>query len=527
MRHLGLKHIGLKHIGLKHIGLALCLTGCTQDEPVPVTAASSPLQRLTATEYVNTVRDLVGAPTLEVTLAVDDGKLAGFDSNAATAVGELTVERYRASAELIADAVAPQLATAHPCEPADQECVAKLTDTLGRRAFRRPLSDAERASLSELYQAGANQGAHPGGVRLVLQGALQSGSFLYRPELGVPRGAAVAKLSDYEVASRMSYLLWDTMPDDALLAAADAGQLATAGGVEVHARRMLDDPRARTTLVAFHVQWLGLDREVTKDAQLYPAFGPELLADMRRETALFIEHTLFDGDGTLDALLTASYAFPSGRTAPLYGVDVAPAGDFFGVPVDPNERAGLLTQPLVMAVHAHRDQGSPVRRGKLVRERLLCDPLQPPPANVAVTVSAPSPDSTERQRFAQHSANPACSGCHRLMDPIGLGMSNYDAVGAFQTNDASGTVDARGEIVDWQDGQFIGAVELSRKLAASDTVRRCVARNWFTFALGRVGAVEDDASFEAVMAAFLQSGRRIDELVVALITSDAFRFKSI
>jgi hypothetical protein len=295
---------------------------------------------------------------------------------------------------------------------------------------------------------------------------------------------------------------------------------------------MLEDPRATDAIANFHVQWLHIDTlsGLEKDPTAYPTFDPALRDAMAQETGRFADWVIRFDDARLETLLTAPYSFLEGPLFDLYGVS-APADHDPTLPVDldPTQRAGLLTQPGVLAVHAHANQSSPVHRGKIVRENMLCTPLAPPPPEVDVVPPPLDPDATTRERFDQHRSDPSCAACHKLIDPIGFGFEHYDGIGAWRDTEADRPVDASGELfgTDDIDGPFDGAPELGRVLASSEQVRACVAEQWFGFAFGRTPAEDDTCSFDAMALAFAESDQNIAELLVALITTDAFRYRRI
>jgi hypothetical protein len=357
---------------------------------------------------------------------------------------------------------------------------------------------------------------------------LQSPDFLYLPELGgeIPQGELVA-LDGHELASRLSYFLWSSMPDDELLDAADS--LADPEVLEAQTRRMLDDPRARESIAAFHTQWVGLHNvdELFKDPALFPMFDDATKAAMAAETARFAEYVVFEDDARLQTLLTAPYSLIDPPLFAIYGMDEPPEHDpAQPVMLDPSQRGGLLTQPGFLAVHAHHNQTSPVHRGVAIRRNFLCQDLPPPPADVDNTPPPIDPDSTTRERFEQHKSDPTCAACHVLIDDVGLAFEHYDPVGTWRTMDGTGQVDASGELVGADDanGPFYGALELGEKLAASTMVRECVAQQWFRFALGRSLDDDDECASQQMRAAFESSDFDIRELLVAVITSPSFRY---
>jgi hypothetical protein len=494
----------------------------------PVVAASVPLRRLTNEEYNNTVRDLLGDTTRPADAFPPDEAVAGFENNTVSPVTQALVERYLDTAEALAARAVLRLDKLLPCPtaPPPDACARQFIAAFGRRAYRRPLGDAERAELLALYADKARRSGPARAVQLVLTAILASPEFLYRLEPA--DGATTARpLTGYELATRLAYFLWASTPDQALLDAAAAGQLQTPEDVERAARRLLTDPRAVDGIRSFHRQWLDLrvlDTE-SKDPVLYPAFTPELKAAMVEETLRFAAHAVLAGGDTVATLFTSPKSYVNPPLARLYGVP-APAGDGFAlVDLPPQQRAGLLTQASVMTVLAGAEEASPILRGKFVREKILCETIRPPPPDVDLRTPPFDPRQTKKERFARHRSDPSCAFCHDKMDPTGFGFEHYDAVGAWRAVDGAFPVDAGGRLsgTDDADGPFDGAVALAARLAKSPQVRRCVATQWFRAALGRGERPEDSASREAAYQAFARAGFDVRELIVAIARSDAFR----
>jgi hypothetical protein len=482
-----------------------------------ISPGPAPVRRMTRFEYDNTVRDLLGDTTSPARDFGAEEEANGFSNNAANLVTTSALaEKYMRAAEGIAERATADLpALTGMCDmTADEDgCARGFIAAFLQRAFRRPPTDDELAAFYTLYEAGRATDLR-NGLSMVIEAALQSPAFLYRLEFErMAPGEPVVLLDGYELASRLSYLLWGSMPDDRLLEAAAMGRLETPADIEREARRLIADPKTRDVVAEFHRQWLDYDRiaNVGKDATLFPEWSPAIGALMAEETRRFVDETVFNGDGTLGALLTA----------PSTDLDPTLAG-FYG----PSERRGLLTQGALLTVNAHSNQTSPVHRGRLVREQFLCDIMPPPPPDVVITVPEPDPESTARERFAQHSADSSCSGCHYLMDPIGFGFETYDAVGRYRTEEGGETIDATGNLAQTDiDGDFRGVDELSQGLARSTDVSRCYALQWFRFGYGRGETRSDDESLAKINAAFEASGGDVIELLVALTQTDAFRYR--
>jgi hypothetical protein len=288
---------------------------------------------------------------------------------------------------------------------------------------------------------------------------------------------------------------------------------------------MLLDPKGRDGVVEFFNQWLDIEKlKVTeKDPAIFPSYSAAVRDEMWQETANFVDSVVRQGDARLQTLLTSNLAQPSPSLAPLYGI--APGTAL--APLDGQVRAGLLTHPSVLAVHAHADQSSPVKRGAFVRERVLCTPLPDPPPAVNDTPPVANPNATTRERFSAHRANPQCASCHSLIDPVGFAFEKYDGMGLYRTMEGTLPIDTTGELTGTDvDGAIAGAVDLTQKLASSPMVQECMATQWLRYAVRREEGAADACSLQQVQAAFAQSGD-VRQLVVAIVQSDAFRFKSL
>jgi hypothetical protein len=498
--------------------------------------APAPMQRLTHAQYDNTVRDLLGAGGDPAAAFAEDEEQAGYAANTQLPVQELQLTQYQQAAEtLAAQAVKSSYASIVPCTPAKDEgpCVDQFVRTFGKRAFRRPLADGEAAAYTALFGVGRAGGDFSAGVSIVVAAMLQSPNFLYRIEWGAPGAPPEADgavpLSSYEVASRLSYFLWNTMPDDVLLGAADANQLDTADRVAAMAQRMLQDPRARDGFASFHEQWLQLQGLATLQ-KTDPAFTPDLRAAMNDEVVALVDAVVRQGDGRLETLLTADFSLVRGPLFSVYGLPPPspPSSPVLMRVSLPAERAGVLTLPAVLAVHAHADQTSIVHRGLLVREQFLCTPIPPPPANVDTTVPPTAANLTQRQFIDAHAQNGACSGCHDLMDPLGDAFEEFDWIGRFRQTDGNQPVDSTGQLAgtSGQDGAVANAADLAHRLASAPEVRDCVLRQWFRYLFGRVETDGDAATLALAMSSFESGGFRIPDLVVALTRTRSFRYRT-
>ncbi len=504
-----------------------------EEETRETDVGSSGFARLTRDHYRATVRDLFGLEVSADELPGDE-KTGPFEANSSSPITFSSADRYRRAAQRISGLLdTTAFVRCTPAGAADATCAEAVVRGLGRRIYRRPLDPAEVAGLLDVFRLGAREsGAFAGGIRLAAQAMLSSPRFLYRIEVGTPGPRpAVVRRTPHEMAARLSFFLWGTTPDGILSAAADAGALTTRPSVGEHAARMLADPRADGVLRSFVRQWLGLDElpHLIRSVKRYPQF-PSLALDMVREAEDFAVHVFRKGDRTLTTLMTAPYTIATPRLAKaVYGTAGTSTveGETVRVNLDPAQRAGLLTGSGLMTVTAHQDQTSPVLRGVLIRERFLCQDLPSPPDNVNNTPPRVKGKLSARERWSDHTLDVGCGGCHKLIDPIGFGFESYDPLGRFRTVDAGHSIDARGEIAGTDDvaQPFDGAVDLARRLARSTVVQRCFARQWARLALSREPGPADARSMEEVHRAFARSGLDVRALVLALVTSDAFRFR--
>lgn len=498
---------------------ALC-----KDDSVPA-VGPAPLRRLTRLEYDNTVRDLVGDTTGLAAAFSEDEAVGGYDANSIAAVSKLQLEDYLDAAEKIAKtAVDTKLTQVVACDITTDACAQSFVADFGRRAFRRALSSEEKTDYFDLYKSSKAQWSAKVGIELVMRAMLASPNFTYLVESTVPGSGSVARVDAYTVASRLSYFLWASMPDDDLLDAAESGALDTPTGVEAEARRLLKDPRAAATIASFHDQWLGIAHleEAAKDTKVFPEWNDQLADSMREETRRFTTAVVLSGDAKLSTLLTSNESYIDGSLAALYGVS-APTKAWDKVTLPADERVGVLTHASMMAAHSGASETSWVHRGKVIRERFLCDPVGSPPPGV---------ESNEAKDLARLE-DPACSGCHQKMDPIGFGFDAYSPTGSYRLVDEHGkAVTTAGNVADTEAGsdiagQFDGAVELAHKLAASEDVGRCVAVQWFRYATRRVESDQDACSVAALQKKFAESNYDVRELLVAIATTDSFRYRAV
>jgi hypothetical protein len=532
------------------VGLTACVgnIGSSDDSvgPLPGSTSASctevqlaPMRRLSRAEYLASVRDLFPGVDLGNVAIGKDPHEHGFENRAELLNPQpLLIEQYNTAASEIAARVIEDPASVLPCAPeasSEADCGAQFLDAFGTRVFRRPLTSDEKTTYTTFFEGelAAGSGFH-GAVQLTIEVLLQAPQFLYRLEFGEPDPIApgLAQLTPYEIATRMSYLLWGSGPDAALLESAKAGGLATPAEREAEARRMLADPRARDMLVEFHRQWLDLDGllDEPKDPTAYPTYDAALVSAIREESDRFVGNVMWNGDGTVRSLLTSTTTEVNAPLAALYGVP-APASEWAEVSLDPAERAGLLTRANFLASRAHKIAGSPPLRAVFVLERLLCQTPAPPPADANLSEPAAEPDTagkTNRELFEERLAPDACKGCHQTFTDLGYAFENYDAVGRYRTEDNGQPVDATGQFslgdIDWQ---LQGSIDLSEKLAESAEVERCVAGFWFEYALGRAQESSDACRVEALGDALAAAHGDVRELLVAVVKEPDFAVRPV
>ncbi len=496
------------------------------------------IRRLLGWQYRNAIRDLLGAEAAQVVTPPPDAAVNGFDAIGAAqlTVSANGVDDYRKSALAAAQqglADATRRAALVPCAPSapdDAACLEQVVRAFGVRAWRRPLLDDEVQDWVQLGQeAGRAHGAFDRAMELVMAGLLQSPDFLYQIEVGEPDPDAPERLrlTDFELATRMSFFLVGSIPDAALLEAAAQGELSTPEGIRQHAQRLLEKPEARAALQRFFdeaFQLRALD-DLVKDTALFPQFSPALARAMRTETELLIEDVIWTREGDLRDVLDAPWTFVNADLAALYDLPAASQSGFARVDLPAtSKRAGFLSQASFLAMNAHTTETSPTHRGKFIRERLLCGTIPAPPPGVS-TMLEPVPDGnprTMRERLKEHQTNPSCSGCHVMMDNLGLGFENFDALGRYRETEHGLPIDPVSQFDD--KGSFDGPRALAALLRDDARVTDCIVRNVFRMATGHVDTAGEAAAIRRAQGAFAASGYRMKALLAEVVASDAFRF---
>ncbi len=499
------------------------------------------LRRLNRAQYDATLRELgLLGPGESVAKGFTGDSTVGGRKHGFTSGGAvdpvLSRDLLDAAISVAGSPAATKLAGCQPQSATEQDsCARDVIGSFGRRAFRRSLTPAERDELFQVFDAVRQQSDFQGGMQAMLAAILSAPEFLYLVEAEQGAAGSVVALDGPALASRLSYFLWDSAPDEALLTAAEAGQLSTVDGMRSAAARLFDDPRARPSVERFLREWTGIDR--LAEAQKVGADGwytPELVSDLQASLLGSLEGAFFGAEPTLRELMASKTLLVNDRIATAYGL--SGSGASLSPVTAPAERLGFLTHPAFMALQAKPTRSDPIHRGLFVREQLLCDELPDPPVTdengnpIVFNVGDTGPGVTNRQRFKEHTAAALCAGCHTLIDPLGFGFENYDQVGRFRTSDENGNaIDASGDVQGDNDatGSFNGASELVARLAQSKTVARCLTVQWFRYGLGRDEADADSCALSAVQARFDQSDGNLKEMLLSLASSDSFRYRKV
>jgi len=489
--------------------------------------------RLTHTQYQNTVNDLFGiVDSSTAAFAPDALNGATFDTSIDFRVDGRLGPQYRSAAEALAqravsdDAVFKRIVT---CDTSDPSCSSTFIRTFGTRAFRHPISDDEVTRFGALFAQGpdlvGSGDAFKDGVSLVVEAMLQSPQFLYRAELGQKASTgnpALLALDDYDLASRLSYFLWGSMPDNALFQAASDAKLNAPDQIQASAERLVADARATSVAVSFHDQaWaFGRFARISPDAATYPKAPSDLVARVTDAAHAFVGNVV-ESDGGLSELLTAPYAFADSATAPLYGKQVTATG-LTRIDFTAGERQGILMQLGFLASNAYAIKTDPIHRGLFVLRNLLCNTdIGDPPAGASQTPppKTDTPPKTTRGEVALLTGQDACKGCHGLINPPGFAFEGFDAVGQARKDEGGEPLDTTGSIeLDGSEVAFKDAFELVQAVAGSRAARTCYAGKWLEFAYGRKFSPLDGQA-QTALAANPQSARAV---MKAITQTEAF-----
>jgi hypothetical protein len=515
---------------------------------VDVTAFS----RLTNSQFVRSLRDLAAPIKLDDNLGANlpaeasdkEGYLNNWESQSLEAK---VIEQVEATSRAAAKKIVASLgmlgigACGAPKDAAGESaCAAAFIDSFGGRAWRHPLSSEEKQRLQGLFDASTKSWGFGDAMTVVASAILSSPQFLYQVQAGAKDGDGNLKLTGYELATRLSYLVWGTTPDKALMDAAGKGDLDTMAGLEQQTARLLADPRSADGLAEFAAQWLRFAKLAQdlpasrKDKVRFPDYTDAMSTASFSGLQRFTQDALFGDGGGVQKLLTSNSAWVNGASASLYGVKASGDG-LTSVSLDKAQRRGFLTQAAVMAGFAHETVQAPVQRGVFVLEHLLCSPPPPPPPNVPGAPPAAATDvETTRQKFARahEGAGSTCKACHGRIDGVGFLFENYDGVGRWQTSEPSAKgplmIDASGSISGTSDadGKYANAVEMIDKLAKSEQVAQCFVSNFYHYALSREAVDADGCAIAGTTDQVIADGGSFKSLLMAVVKSNQFRYRA-
>jgi hypothetical protein len=525
------------------VSMAIVAFGCAgtysggEGNAPKVEAGPVALRRLTAEQYANSVRDVLGSHITVPDRIDPDERASGLLSVGSTFAGITPsgFEKYEAAATVIAKQA---LDVEHrnalmPCEPSsatssDDACARQLIEQVGRRLFRRPLEPDEIESRVELAaNATGVLGDFHQGLELALASLLVSPDFLFRVETSEPDPADAdrLRLTAATIASRLSYWLWNSTPDEELLALAQSGELLDPDQLAAQVDRLLDSPRAEAGIRALFSDMYDFrefdDGLVAKDSTLFPAYTESVAADAQEQTLrTIVDHLAEDRD--YRQLFTTRRSFLTRELGQLYRVPVVSVGGWeahtFG---EDSVRAGLLSHASILALYSHPGRSSATLRGKFVREVLLCQDVPTPPANIdfSIVENTTGELRTARERLERHVVDGACAGCHSRMDPIGLALENFDAMGVFREQENGVTIDPSGDL----DGTaYDGPVGLGEALSAHPQLGPCLVRTLFRYAMGRDPVDSEEPLLVFLGQRFSEAGFRVRDLVQAMVRSDGF-----
>jgi Protein of unknown function (DUF1592)/Protein of unknown function (DUF1588)/Protein of unknown function (DUF1587)/Protein of unknown function (DUF1585)/Protein of unknown function (DUF1595)/Planctomycete cytochrome C len=495
------------------------------------------IRRLNRAEYNNTIRDLLGIQFQPADDFPADDVGYGFDNiGDVLSMPPILMEKYLAAAEKIVERAfqnpeaRKRIMIATPMGRTRMDDVRKVLQTFATRAYRRPATDDEVKRLQRLVETVERNGDNvTDGIKLALQAVLVSPHFLFRVEIDrEPNNPEVVHpISEYELASRLSYFLWSSMPDDELFKLAREKTLRQPTVLEAQVKRMLQDSRSRALTENFASQWLQTRnlKGFTPDPAQFPSFDEALRAAMLKETELFFEHVVREDRGIVE-FLDAKYTFVNERLARHYGIEGVKGLEFQKVTLKGDQRGGILTQAGILTITSNPTRTSPVKRGKWILDNILGTPPPPPPAGVEELKEGKQAELTGslRQRMEQHRANPMCATCHQRMDPLGFGFENFDAIGAWRGRDGKHAIDPSGVLPGGQ--AFKGPAELRSILKGrQDAFARCLTEKLLTFALGRGMERSDRCYTEEIAQNVARTGYKFSSLVLEIVKSEPFQLR--
>jgi hypothetical protein len=510
---------------------------CTkQRDPGRVT-----IRRLNKNEYNNTIRDLLGVKFKPADDFPSDDVGYGFDNiGDVLSMSPLLMEKYFGAADKILEEVfkTPDLKKKWLTQTPDdkstlkekQDVARKLLEPFIRRAYRRPVNAEEMDRFTRFIELADKNGDNfEKGIQLAMKAAICSPHFLFRVEkdFRIMGDKFAEPITQFELASRLSYFLWSTMPDDTLFDLAKQQKLRDKQVLEEQVKCMLQDPKARALTDNFAGQWLQLRSvaQLSPDPKLFPKFSSKLRDAMIKETELFFDHIVKEDRSILE-FLDADWTFVNERLAKHYGMDGVKGEEFVKVKLNTEERLGVLTQASILSVTSNPTRTSPVKRGKWILDNILNTPPPPPPPEAGELSEDPKviASASLRTRMEQHRSNPKCAVCHQKMDPVGFGFENFDAVGAWRTKDGKFDIDPSGELPDGS--KFKGPKELVAVLKTKEgEFRRCLVEKLLTYALGRGLESFDKCVVDDICAELVRNDNRFGAMVEAIVRSEAFQMK--
>lgn len=494
----------------------------------PAGALSGPsLRLLTDSQYRATLRSLVSFAD-ELTFELeDDVALNGLHAIGAAnvAISPKATEAYLNAAEVVAErgfgTPAAAQATAG-CDVSQAACADSFLSDFGRRAFRRSLTAEEKTRFVGVYTSGVQKLASgAAGLKYATMAILSSPHFIYRVELGQPSpgGPTPRSLTDVEIASKLAYFLWNGPPDKELLDLAESGGLKAPGALAAQTTRLMAAAGFAKGLEGWFDDYLNLTSlsSLEKLPARFPKFTPTLLSAMRQETLMSLSQAAL-APQDFRGVFNSNKTFVNGELAQLYGVQGVTGTAFVQVDL-PATRRGLMGNASLLSLYAHANVSSPTLRGKFIRQIVMCQGIPAPPPDVDLTLPDESEAKTARERLMVHSTVPSCASCHRLMDPLGLGLENFDAIGAYRTQDNGVNIDASGNL----DGvAYNGPVELANALAQSEAIPSCLSRSVFRYAWGRLEGEADEPFIGELTSAFQSSSYQMKQLLTSAIAASSF-----
>lgn len=505
---------------------AVLLCACEGQIGRPATCElpGAKVRRLTRAELDATLTAGLGTPvSIGQNLAAEDMQL-GYFGHDSLQVSTLFADQLDSATATLAKERAAEVTCASG--EAERACARRVLRDLAGMTWRRPITEEETTELLALFDAGRMDEDFQTGLALAMQGVFESTGTLYRTEIGetMPGTGKSTKLTQWEIASELSFLATGLPPDAALRVAASNGELSKKEVRVQHLRRLLDTPAAVVHLRSFVEQWFGLTNmsKVQKNNEYFPKFTTQLRNDMAASAYKMMEAVLAGSKGSVPELLKADYTYANDAVAEFLGSTERPGMSMSRISTSSLPRRGLLTHPAFLSVYAHNDDGSPVLRGRMVRTRLLCEEIPPPPPTVVAAVAPVSPDATTRERAAAH-ATPSCNGCHKMMDPIGFGLEGYDGFGEARTMESGKAIDDTGEILGSDvEGPFKGGPELAAKLAQSKQVGECATTQLMRFSIGRLEKSGDQCTMDLMLQKYTDNGGTLYGALEGLVESDAF-----